>query len=170
MLVRCTKRAQTRLRLKVADLVDVPDAPAGPAEWYCNVAVLERRPFFLLTHASTLFAFWMPVAGSTAPDVFGRRAREHAGAALASAGVDASKAGHIVGEGPVVFAKTRDRRVLGSMVDQVHMTKACLAYDGGLGQVGVDGLNESINEAPMSAIAMQSPRIAILRLLGAGSL
>lgn len=123
MIIRCTARAQRRLGLKSGDLVPAADADARLAEWYCNIVVLERRPVFLLTHAETLFAFFMFAAGKSTHEVFWREVRAHARAALADIGADPAVAKLVLDGGVDAFAKTRDRGVLGSMVDYARMAE-----------------------------------------------
>ena len=52
-------------------------APAAERERYADPVTVRRRRFFLFTHASSLFSFWAPAAGSTLDD-FGQVFRQHA--------------------------------------------------------------------------------------------
>lgn len=168
MIVRCTARAQRRLGLKSADLKDSVDTDAGLAEWYCNVVVLGRRPVFLLTHAETLFAFWMFAAGKTSHEVFWREVRVHARNALGDIGVDLAGAELVLDKGSDVFTKTRDRGVLGSMVDYAKMAEIIVEQSGGLERVGLLRLTQHMNRTPMSRIGMGYPEDKIRQVLRSG--
>ncbi len=164
MVIRCTERARKRLRLEPTDIVDIGDGPPSLKEWYCNCLVLQRRPFFLVTHAPTLFSFWMPVAGHTNRPGFSAAMRKYARNALAEAGVvDEASAAEVLDDGPDLFSKTCDRGVLGSMVDFAHMSKAVVAHQGVLAHVSLDEMNSLMNRSPMSKLGMQAPDQVILR-------
>ncbi len=166
MIVRCTARAQRRLGLTPRDLEDGIDTDAGLAEWYCNVVVLERRPVFLLTHAETLFAFFMFAAGKSAHEVFWRELRAHARATLAEIGADPAVVELVLDGGVDAFAKTRDRGVLGSMVDYAKMAEIIVWNSGGLERTGLVDLTRHMNSTPMSRIGMGYPEDKIREILG----
>ena len=146
------------MHLKPSDLTQVPDTE-NLTEWYCNVAVLERRPYFLLTHRLTLFAFWMPLKGNTDHAEFGRKVREYARNNLKNIGIEVVDMVPVLDDDQDIFAKTVDRAVLGSMVDYVHLTKHQIDYRGVRdGVVFLDELSRYLNDVPMSAIGMDPPR------------
>ncbi len=150
------------------DNADVADGPPSLKEWYCNCLVLRRRPFFLVTHAQTLFSFWMPVAGHANQPAFSEAMRKHARQALAEVGVDESMAAKVLDSGPDLFARTSDRGVLGSMVDFAHMSKAVVADRGGLAHDSLHQMNRLMNRSPMSKLGMQAPDQEILRVVLGG--
>ncbi len=53
MLVRLTKKAAQKLGVEVKDA-----SLTSKRESYGNIVVVERRHFFLFTHADTLFSCW----------------------------------------------------------------------------------------------------------------
>lgn len=158
MLIRCTQKARKRLHLKPSDLTEVSDHK-DPTEWYCNVAVLERRPYFLLTHRLTLFAFWMPLKGNTDHSEFGRKVREYARRNLKDIGIDDVENVPVLDDEDDRFAKTADRAVLCSMVDYVHLTKYQIVHWGLQNNVRLEPLSYYLNDTPMSAIGMDYPRL-----------
>ena len=139
-------------------------------EWYCNTATIGRKPHLILTHAQSLFSFWMPAAGNTSPKVFGERVREYARNALLQAGVSVAETKRMLDEGPDVFAKTRDRRVLGSMNDFVFHAKYRWEWGKVRGEVvTLFDLNDVGNRMPMSAIPTCRPYDELRRLLNEGT-
>lgn len=165
MIIRCTGRARKRMRLELTDTADTGGGSPSLKEWYCNCVVLQRRPFFLVTHAQTLFSFWMPVAGHANRPAFSVAMRKHARKALAEVGVDEVSAATVLDEGPDLFSRTSDRGVLGSMVDLAHVSKAVVAHRGGLAHVSLDEMNRLMNRSPMSKLGMQAPDQKILRAI-----
>jgi hypothetical protein len=144
------------------------DTDAGLAEWYCNAIVLERRPVFLLTHAETLFAFFMFAAGKSRHEVFWREVRAHARAALADVDADPAVTELVLGGGVDSFAKTQDRGVLGSMVDYAKMAEIIVWNSGGLERTGLVDLTRHMNRTPMSRIGMNSPEDMIRQVRRSG--
>lgn len=63
----------------------------------------------------------------------------------------------VLGRGPDVFAKTKDRGVLGSMVDYAKMAEIIVWNSGGLERTGLIDLTLHMNRTPMSRIGMQTP-------------
>src|SRR2546422_6038754 len=71
MIFRATQKVSSKLRIACTAIVD---SHPSMVEWYCNLITVRRRQFFLFTHASSLFSFWAPAAGSTLDDF---RSEEH---------------------------------------------------------------------------------------------
>lgn len=168
MIIRCTERARKRLRLELTDFAAIADGPSSLKEWYCNCLVLQRRPFFLVTHAQTLLSFWMPVAGHASRPAFSLAMRKYARKALAEVGVDEVSAAKVLDDGPDLFSKTSDRGVLGSMVDFAQMSKTVIARQGGPAHVSLDEMNTLMNRSPMSKLGTQAPDQEILRAVLGG--
>jgi len=166
MIIRCTKKAQKRLYLKPSDLSSISADNTEMKEWYCNVAVLQRRPYFLLTHGITLFAFWMPLAGNTAIEDFSKKMREYALSAFRTAGISGWGIFQVLDDEKDLFAKTADRRVVGSMVDYVKISKFQLEYRGGMQYLPLESLNCYLNDMPMSMLGMSSPQREFFNLTG----
>jgi len=166
MLIRCTQKARKRLHLKPSDLTEAPDTESL-TEWYCNVAVLERRPYFLLTHRLTLFAFWMPLKGNTDHSEFGKNIREYAKRNLKNIGIGDVENVPVLADEADQFAKTSDRAVLGFMVDYVKLTKYQIDYRGARDDViFLDTLSRYLNDVPMNVLGMDHPRDHMKTLVG----
>ena len=153
MIFRATRKAASKLRIACSAITG---GDPTMVEWYCNVVVIRRRPFFLFTHAPSLFSFWTPAAGANR-DGFGAMFRRGATDTLNGYGFSNSDVTRIVDDGPDVFAKAVDRRVIGSMVDYAKMLRHAVNYEDGLEQLGARAMNDIANECPMSMIGMESP-------------
>ena len=164
MIFRCTKKAQGKLRLAPSDLALTPTTHSL-AEWYCNVVTLARRPLFLCTHARSLYAFYLPVAGNSSIESFGLAFRESMTAVLAREGIPAETSRKLLDDGPDQFTKTMDRGVVGTMLDHLNMSYYHVDDAGKLDDQVLDQIHDNINCSPMSVIGMERPRDALRVLL-----
>jgi hypothetical protein len=160
VIFRTTQKVASKLRV-------VPTVIAGNAptmvEWYCNLTTVQRRQFFLFTHAPSLFSFWVPVAGSPRQH-FAQTFRRYAADTLKDYGFSARDTARVIDRGPDVFAKPADRGVLGSMVDFSQMLRYAVHHEGGLEHLRPREMNDIANESPMRRIRMENPE-AYLRLI-----
>src|SRR5207249_10316929 len=74
MIFRATQKVSSKLRIACTAIVD---SRPSMVEWYCNLITVGRRQFFLFTHASSLFSFWVPAAVLTL-NGFGQVLRQRA--------------------------------------------------------------------------------------------
>ncbi len=153
MIFRATQKAASKLRVTCSAITD---SYPSMVEWYCNVIAVRRRQFLLFTHAPSLFSLWTPAAGLNC-DEFGAMFRRRAIDTLNGYGFSSGDAARIIDDGPDVFAKAVDRRVIGSMVDYGKMLRHAVDYEGGLEQLGPRAMNDIANECPMSMIGMETP-------------
>lgn len=163
MIFRATKRVSLKLRIAYTAIAD---SRPSMVEWYCNLITVRRRQFFLFTHASSLFSFWAPAAGSTR-DSFGQMFRQHAIETLRDYGFSSADTAKVIDEGPDAFAKAADRGVTGSMVDYAKMLRHAVDYEGSLERLGPRSMNDVANDAPMRRIGMESPAEYLRQVLRA---
>ena len=135
----------------------ITDGYPAILEWYCNVVVMRRRQLFLFTHAPSLFSLWTQAAGVNL-DGFGATFRRGAIEALNSYGFSNGDAARIIDDGPDVFAKAVDRRVVGSMVDYAKMLRHAVEYEGGLEQLGGVSHEHDRHGEPRGLPPPNSPR------------
>jgi hypothetical protein len=164
MIFRCTKKVQQRLRLTPSRLSPAPEAPTL-SDWYCNVVTLDDRPYFLLAHSLSLYAFYVPVAGNTTRGDFGRAFREQLTVVLALEGLLAEAGARLTDDGPDRFCPATDRRILGTMVDQAQMSQDFVEEVGGVDERVLGKLIEDINESPMRVLERHSPRFVLRAIL-----
>src|SRR5437870_3298425 len=105
MIFRATQKVSSKLRIACTAIVD---SRPSMVEWYCNLITAGRRQFFLFTHASSLFSFWVPATGSTLND-FGQVFRQHATDTLRDYGFTNADTARVIDDGPDAFAKAADR-------------------------------------------------------------
>ncbi len=133
-------------------------------EWYCNMVIVQRRQFFLFTHAASLFSHWGPAAGWNRTD-FSPRFRRHATETLKDYGFSEGDIVRIVDDEPDIFATSADRGIVGSMVDYANTLQYMIHYVGGLERKSACIVNKLANECPMSKIGMESPDRYLRQLL-----
>jgi hypothetical protein len=168
MNFRCTKKAQERLRLTPSKLAPVPEA-VTITDWHCNVVTLGRRPYFLFAHSLSLYAFYVPVAGNTALDAFGRAFREQLKAALGFERIPVEGGlAKLTDEGPDSLCPASDRRILGTMVDHANMSWFVVDDAGGVDDRVLVKILDHINESPMSILDGHSPRYVLRAILTPG--
>jgi len=153
MIFRLTHKVSKKLRIRCEQL---EQSHASMLEWYCNLVIVQRRQFFLFTHAATLFSLWAPAAGWNRTD-FSSRFRHHAMDTLRDYGFADGDIVRIVDDEPDIFATSADRGVLGSMVDYAKMLQFTADYAGGLERMSTRSMNDVANKCPMGRIGMERP-------------
>lgn len=163
MIFRATQKVSSKLRVT---RTAIADSRPSMVEWYCNLITVRRRQFFLFTHASSLFSFWVPAAGSSRAG-FGQVFRRYATDTLRDYGFSDAETAKVIDDGPDAFAKATDRGVIGSMVDYGKMLRHAVDYEGGLEHLGPRTMNDIANDSPMRRIGMESPAEYLRQVLGA---
>jgi hypothetical protein len=163
MIFCATQKVSSKLRVACTA---VANSHPSMVEWYCNLITVQRRQFFLFTHASSLFSFWAPAAGTTR-DGFGQMFRRHATDTLRDYGFSDADAAKVIDDGPDAFARATDRGVIGSMVDYGKMLRQAVDYEGSLERLGPRAMNDITNDSPMRRIGMESPAEYLRQVLRA---
>lgn len=166
MIVRCTRKLAPELGLRPQDLAPRPTAPDTFEDWYANLLWIDRRKCLLITESKTLFTFL--VAGIRRRDLmsFGELISVHLAETLFAHGVDLNLVPTLRTVPTIEFAKTSDRRILGSMNEYAFLYKSHIAHMGGLGRVDVLALNKAMNETPMGTLRYDSAIEAVKSELG----
>ena len=123
-------------------------------EWYVNLLRIERRNCLLFAEARTLYVFLVPGVVKkdveNLPALFAEGLRMN----LLRDGIPSDTAHRVAEVEPFHLAKTRDRRVLGSMTDLTHHYRYHIESEGGLAHADLQGLNRRMNRVPMSMLGM----------------
>lgn len=148
---RCTQKARDLLGLSDRDLS--AEAQEDFAEWFVDVATIERHRCLLFTHKVTLYSFWAVAVRK--PDLlrFEELFRHHAIATLTADGFQTTEIERLLPTRGHQFAKTNSRPVTGSMNDHVQNSRWYIEQDGGLKVADVGALNRRLNRTPMGALA-----------------
>ena len=162
-IVRCTRKLLTELQVR-------PDPAVGPDEvgWHANLLPIECFRCVLFTHDETLFSFF--VCGPERPnleffpEVFGQGLFK----ALLRSGFSQGQVELMLDHAlEIRFAKTADRRVLGSMSNMKRMLEQTIAPVGGLAATDPADLQRLFNETHFKAIGYDQPLTRMRCLLDA---
>jgi hypothetical protein len=148
---RCSQKARDLLGLRDRDLSE--DTDGDFAEWFIDLATIERHRCLLFTHKVTLYSFWAIAVRK--PDLLRVEElfRHHAIATLTADGFQASEIERLLSNRGHRFAKTNSRPVTGSMNDHIRNSRWYIQQDGGLKVADVGAINRRLNRTPMGALA-----------------
>lgn len=164
---RCSQKAGDLLGLRDRDLSD--ETEGDLAEWFVDLATIERNRCLLFTHKVTLYSFWAIAVRK--PDLlrFEELFRHHAIAALTADGFRESDIERLLSTHGHRFAKTNSRPVTGSMNDHIQNSRWFIEQDGGLKVANIVAINKRLNRTPMGALApgqnMDFPIEVLTRIL-----
>ena len=151
MIFRCTQKALKEFGLPINVPYPIEEGLTQTADtWYVNLFRYARRKSLIFTNEQTLYA--VIIVGVTKRDMERLRAlfRWHAERQMRADGIAADAIRTFLSEmGPIVYAKTESRRVLGSMNDQVRVFKGHCDWRGGAGVCDFEYENKLINDMPM---------------------
>jgi hypothetical protein len=141
VILRCTAKLQAVVGRAGADgLAAIPSED----DWYANLVWIEGRKCLLVTHAGTLFSVFVPdvrvrelrpIGGFVVPLILGE---------LTSEGFPVQCLG-AMDPAEVVIGPTRNRSVLGCMLDLAWRCEAAAADAGGLSRLDVRQLNHELH-------------------------
>lgn len=160
-IIRCTQKLLTELRIK-------PDPVVGEDEtgWHANLLRIERYRCVLCAHDETLFSFF--VCRPTRPDfeqfpeVFGQGLFK----TMLQFGFPQGQVERMLDTTREIhYAKTSNRRVLGSMNEMARMLEWSISSRGGLAATDPVDLQRLLNETPFKAIGYDRPIDRMQRLL-----
>jgi hypothetical protein len=149
-LFRVTKKLAIALKVKLPKETVEPASPEH--EWFADLFYVEGKKRVVWVHRTTLLMFVRPgvVAAELRefPALFGFEF----GALMASMALPESLLDRFGGHGPVSFASTNDRAIVGSMLDYRKMFEHMVAYDEGFGRADIKAINAKLSDTPMSVL------------------
>ena len=150
MILRCTAKLLKELGASKADLADnIPqDQPLN--EWYANLFFIVRKKCVIFTNTATLFTFIVfDVDRSQIRDI-GNLFRKGLGCALLDEDFDGTLIQRLVDRCcDVHLAKTRDKSVIGVMVDHVKNARWMIEDNGGLETCDRPRIIKQLNRTPL---------------------
>ena len=165
MIVRCTRKLLREMSIRDEDL-DSGHATGLFEDWHANLVRIDRRKCLLLTDSRTLFVFLVPGILHRDLLAFGDLLSAHCSETLRSHGIAPKNVPALASGEPVRFAKTNDRRVIGSMNDYAFQFKVHIEHEGGIEHCNISSLNHKINETPMGTLSYDSAIRAVRSELG----
>lgn len=150
-VICCTAKLFKEIRIE--PLQSIPDQVKGFHVWYANLLLIERRKCVLFTNAQTLYSF--VVLGIKKPD-FGNLNQvflQHLIANFKAEDIGELYTAKLKIQPPnVLFAKTQNRSVLGSMNDLAFQTEVVIDHRGGISDCDPIWLSQQLNRVPLSAL------------------
>ena len=134
--------------------------------WHANLLRIERRKCVLVTNDKTLYTIFIP--GLKKPDFndFGEMLRHHLFKNLLHERFTQDKIEAVLDEHrKILFTKSNNRSILGSMNDLKFHLEFFIASRGGLVQAPIYELNRRLNRIPFSAIGDMCPIDRLKELL-----
>jgi hypothetical protein len=149
-----------------------PPVQPFPLTWNLDVISHSRSQLLVLASEEyTLFSLLIPTGRARNPDAFLTVFRERLLELLENVRI---RAGDLPDFGPVTLVGRTDRRIIGSQNDLIYLTKCYLeGSEKPASPETLKAVEEQVNSAPMSYLAMESPLEAFYRktaLLKGGSI
>jgi len=150
MLIRCTAKLLKEIGFTNSNLADSTPAESTLGEWYANLFFAQRKRCIIFTNARTLFTFIsFDVNRAEVRNNLGKLFRTGLGKALLDEDFDGALIQRLVNEcSRLQFARTKDRSILGIMVDHVKNTKWMLMHYGGLAKADYSRIIKQLNRTP----------------------
>lgn len=159
MIIRLTQKLAKKLKVTP---IALPRAPGPLADWTANLFNVGRTQYILLTNSASLYATVLPGRGLNSPQAFTDRAIATLLDQLSVEGYAGIIEQLIAHTAEIVFAKTDDRSLLGSMNDQVRCAMSYLERVGDT----TSNATSKLNAMPMGALDYRFPQEALEGLVG----
>ncbi len=164
VVIRCTARLLKELRVK-----PLPVPPSIPIErdWHANLVRMGARKSVLIAHSTTLYTALLLHVKRPVLDDFGTHFHDQARCTLGDDGFTDHERVLPTEPPRILYAKTNNRSVLGSLNDLAYMLAAELEHVPNAAGVGFPTVCRRLNRIPMIGTLGGSDAIdAMGRLLG----
>lgn len=156
LVLRCTKKLQTAIRLKKADLVDPSLATSRFCSWFLHLIEIDGRSCLLAANDQTLFNFLIADIPKLDADQLIKLFKSYLHCILAEEGFDQPFIHKLMAEfAEVRFANTNSRRVLSSLNELAFMY-VCHLEDEGVHSSRLPEIIKKMNRVVMGIIATTS--------------
>ena len=152
LVLRCTKKLQTAIRLKKADLVDPNIETSDFCSWYLNLIEIDGRLCLLAANDQTLFNFLITDVPKLKADQLVELFKSYLHCILAEEGFKQTFIHGLMDDfADVRFANTNSRRVLGSLNELAFMY-VCHLEDEGVHSPRLPEIIKKMNRVVMGMI------------------
>ncbi len=144
--IQCTQKLLKEVGQEYKEAI-IPTVPLGC--WHANLLILDRRKCALFTNDLTRYSFLVP--GLKKPDfkMLDEVFRQNLFRCLRIDNFSQEEIEKVLEEiHEVVFTRSSDRSVLGTMNDMANIIKWRVQDEGGLGNVDIDEMNSKLNRMP----------------------
>ena len=165
-LIRCTQKLLRELGQEPTNILPIKSLLGS---WHANLLMIERRKCVLATNDSTLYTIFIPRLIKADFEAFHLIFQENLYKNLAYEGFPQKQIEAVLKEyQDLKYAKTNNRRILGSMNDMRSQLEFRIQMHGGLKITDMLELNHELNRIIFSAINYKHP-IELLRVKISGS-
>ena len=163
MIIRCTQKLIKELRVKPVE----PDEVTALESWHANILRIEKRKCVLFTHDATLFSFFVPRLRRPEFDQLDIAFGEGLFRTMRLFDFTQTQIEQMLElSRHISYAKTNNRRVLGSMNNlTLHIEYSIADDDSGLDTTDLATMHQRINEIPFKAVGYKHPRERLKDLL-----
>ena len=155
MIIRCTQKLQTELKQQPAD----PSPDDNPLwSWHGNLFLIERRKCVLITNDLTRYAIFIPSLKQHDFESFHMVFGQHLFKNMLHENFSQQQIEAILFQVEnIQYAKSNNRSVLGTMIEQRHIIEYSVAVEGGLTGLDIYKLNHDLNRIASNAIYYKYP-------------
>jgi hypothetical protein len=164
-LIHCTQKLLKELGNPPLE-TPAPETPTSLGNWYANLLRIDRRKCLLFTNEKTLYSFLIPKVLKENLKNLQDEFLINLNLNLQAEGFSIEVINSVMQEyGEIGFAKTANKRVLGSMNEFAFEYDFIIKREGGLNNVNSLGVNKQINRTPMSPLKYGYPVDGLKNLL-----
>jgi hypothetical protein len=157
-IIHCTKKLLKELDVPLLEPDKIASHTGGIGNWYANLLRIDRRKCVIFTNEKTLYTFLIPKVLKANLKNIEEEFLISLSYNLQNEGFGINVINGIMQEyQTIVFAKTMNKSVLGSMNDPVYQYEAQILRAGGIGNIKILQINHIINRTPMSALKYKYP-------------
>lgn len=155
LILRCTQKLLTELKQKPTE----PDPDGNQLwSWHANVFLIERRKCVLITNDITRYAIFIPSLRKQYLESFHLIFGQHIFKNMMHENFSQQQIEAVLSQAEnIQYAKSNNRSVLGTMIEQRHIIEYSIASEGGLAEIDVYKLNHDLNRIVSSAIGYKYP-------------
>lgn len=146
LVIRCTAKLLAELRVKPRD---VPPGLSPNRDWHATLIHTKRRKSVLVSHTSTLYTVLLFYVNRAVLDAFGAHFVSQARAVFSWDDLPDHEAVLPAGPPRILYAKTNNRSVVGSMRDLAFQVEVDLEHLPAGGTVDLQRAHKRINRVPM---------------------
>ena len=150
----CTQKLIKHIGFSPEQLTKTPSPPTSTfGNWYGNLIQVCKRKVIIFTNEKTLFTVFASGVTKSSHLRVKSALQSHFWHALLSEGIDQSLADRLSSEyNEMEFSTTKNRRILGSMIELAKMYDVHVRYEGGWKHCDDVEITRKINQTPMKLL------------------
>jgi hypothetical protein len=164
-IIHCTKKLLKELDVPLVEPENIPAPTEGLGNWYANLIGIDRRRCLLFTNEKTLYTFLIPKVLKDNLKNIEDEFLTHLTYNLQNEGFGLEVISIQQEYKEIGFAKTSNKRVLGSLDEFAFEYEFMIRREGGIEKVKILEINRQINRTIKVAIRYQRPIEVLKKVL-----